>query len=181
MPRRAQHAAAEWPEEHARSERRRTRSESQRSREAEADEAPTLIDASALIALLGNEPAAGEVREILRNGATITAVNLTEAVDRLGRRYRLDIERVRPIVDGLLEDSLMVTPITSVEAWRSAEIRIAHYHRTSCPLSLADAALIACGGQSRRIATSDSHVLRIAKREGIDVIPLPDSTGRRPR
>lgn len=141
---------------------------------------PTLIDASALIALLGGEPAAAEVGDILRDGAAITALNLTEAVDRLGRRYELEIERVRPIIDGLLEDSLEVVPVTSSHAWRAAEIRIAHYHRTSCPVSLADVVLIAHAAPGQPIASSDTHVLRIAKREGAGVLPLPDSTGRRP-
>ena len=109
----------------------------------------------------------------------ITTENM-RAVDRLGRRYGLDVERVRPIIDGLLEDALTVMPVTATDAWRAAEIRIAHYHGASCPLSLADVVLIACGGGGRRIATSDSHVLRTARREGGDVIPLPDSTGRRP-
>ena len=175
MQRKATRTAAEQPQARASAGQGRSRDET-------TDEAQlsTLIDASALIALLGNEPAADEVQEILRDGAVITAINLTEAVDRLGRRYSLDVERVRPIVDGLLDDSLAVMPVTSSESWRAAEIRIAHYRRTSCPLSLADAVLIACGSPDRRIASSDSHVLRIAEREDIDVIPLPDSRGRRP-
>ncbi len=175
MPRSAERRAAEQSQAHPSTGR-------QRSREETTGEAqlPTLIDASALIALLGNEPAAGQVREILQDDAAITALNLTEAVDRLGRRYGLEIERVRPIVDGLLDESLEVMPVSSSEAWRAAEIRIAHYHRISCPVSLADVVLIACAGPGWRIATSDSHVLRIARREEIDVIPLPDSQGRRP-
>jgi PIN domain nuclease of toxin-antitoxin system len=154
----------------------------QRSPDSTASEAqlPTLIDASALIALLGGEPAAGEVREILQAGAAITALNLTEAVDRLGRRYGLAIERVRPVIEGLLEESLQVMSVNSAQAWRAAGIRIANYHRTSCPVSLADVVLIASAAPGQRIATSDSHILRIAAREDIEVIPLPDSHGRRP-
>jgi PIN domain nuclease of toxin-antitoxin system len=153
-----------------------------RSGEQTAGEAqrPTLIDASALIALLGNEPAAGEVRDLLHAGAAITALNLTEAVDRLGRRYGLEMERVRPVIEDLLEESLEVMPVTSAQAWRAAAIRTAHYHRASCPVSLADVVLIACSEPGLRIATSDSHVLRVARREGIDVLSLPDSQGRRP-
>jgi PIN domain nuclease of toxin-antitoxin system len=154
----------------------------QRPADTTTEETPplTLIDASALIALLGNEPAAGEVREILKEAAAITALNLAEAVDRLGRRYGLEMERVRPVIDGLLEETLTLIPVDSPEAWRAAEIRTAHYHRTSCPLSLADVVLIASSGSGRRIATSDTHVARIARQEGIPVIALPNSQGDRP-
>jgi predicted nucleic acid-binding protein len=48
----------------------------------------TLIDASALIALLGAEPAADQVREILSRGAAMTTLNLAEVVDRLKRLMR---------------------------------------------------------------------------------------------
>ncbi len=173
MPSGAERTAADPP---------RASTRPQRSRDQSTGEArpPTLIDASALIALLGNEPAAAEVREILRDGAAITALNLAEAVDRLGRRYGLEMERLRPVIDGLLEDALEVVPLTSSQAWRAAEIRIAHYHRTACPLSLADVVLIAHAAPGQPVASSDSHLLRIAEREGAGVLPLPDSTGARP-
>ncbi len=121
MSRRAARGTPEQPQSS-------TATEQRRSREVAPPEArlPTLIDASALIALLGSEPAAGEVAEILEDGAAITALNLAEAVDRLGRRCGLGVQRVRPVIDGLLEDALEVMPVTSVQAWRDAEIRISH-------------------------------------------------------
>src|ERR1700733_11638473 len=91
---------------------------------ADAAKSPssTLIDASALIALLGAEPAAPEVQEMLRRGAAITTLNLAEAIDRLKRRYDLKVERTRPVIEGLLAKSLTLLPLGPAQAWRAGEI-----------------------------------------------------------
>ena len=141
--------------------------------------APTLIDASALIALLGAEPAAGEVQELLNRGAATTTLNLAEAVDRLERRYNLEIEQTRPVIEGLLTKSLTLLPLGPAEAWRAAEIRAAHYHRSRCPISLADAVLLASAPGGGRIASSDGALLKVAVSEGVATAVLPDSKGRR--
>ncbi len=141
--------------------------------------ARTLIDASALIALLGAEPAAGEVQEMLNRGAAMTTVNLAEAVDRLKRRYGLDVERTRPVIEGLLEKSLTLLPLGPSQAWRAGEIRAAHYHRSNCPISLADAVLVASAPVGGRIASSDGPLLTVAASEEIATVALPDSKGRR--
>ena len=112
----------------------------------------TLIDASALIALLGAEPAAGEVQKMLNHGVAMTTLNLAEAVDRLKRRYDLGIERTRPVIEGLLVKSLTLVPLGPAQAWRAGEIRAAHYHRSRCPISLADAVLVASAPPGGRIA-----------------------------
>jgi predicted nucleic acid-binding protein len=139
----------------------------------------TLIDASALIALLGAEPAASEVQEMLNRGAAMTTLNLAEAIDRLKRRYNLEIERTRPVIDGLLAKSLMLLPLGPEQAWRAGEIRAARYHRSRCPISLADAVLVASVPAGGRIASSDGHLLSVAASEDIATIALPDSKGRR--
>jgi predicted nucleic acid-binding protein len=141
--------------------------------------ASTLIDASALIALLGAEPAAGEVQEMLNRGAAMTTLNLAEAIDRLKRRYDLEIERTRPVIEGLLEKSLMLLPLGPPQAWRAGEIRAAHYHRSRCPISLADAVLVASAPAGARIASSDGPLLTVAASEGIATAALPDSQGHR--
>jgi predicted nucleic acid-binding protein len=146
--------------------------------EAESS-AQTLIDASALIALLGAEPAAGEVQEMLNRGAAMTTLNLAEAIDRLKRRYDLEIERTRPVIEGLLAKNLMLLPLGPLQAWRAAEIRAAHYHRTRCPISLADAVLVASAPAGGRIASSDRPLLTVAASEGIATAALPDSNGHR--
>ncbi len=139
----------------------------------------TLIDASALIALLGAEPAAGEVKELLNRGAVMTTVNLAEAVDRLKRRYRLEIEQTRPVIEGLLTKHLALFPLEPAGAWRAAEIRANHYHRSRCPISLADAVLVASAPVGGRIASSDDDLLKVAASEGLTTHALPDSKGRR--
>jgi predicted nucleic acid-binding protein len=141
--------------------------------------ASTLIDASALIALLGAEPAADEVQEMLNRGAAMTTLNLAEAIDRLKRRYDLEIERTRPVIEGLLAKSLMLLPLGPAQAWRAGEIRAAHYHRSRCPISLADAVLVASAPAGGRIASSDGPLLSVAASEGIAIAALQDSRGRR--
>ncbi len=143
--------------------------------------ASTLIDASALIALLGAEPAAAEVKEMLDHGAAMTTLNLAEAVDRLKRRYDLEIEQTRPVIEGLLAKNLMLLPLGPAQAWRAGEIRAAHYHRSRCPISLADAVLVASAPAGGRIASSDAPLLTVAAREGIATAALPNSQGRRAR
>ncbi len=150
---------------------------------ADAAEPPagTLIDASALIALLGAEPAAAEVKEMLDRGAVMTTLNLAEAVDRLKRRYDLEVERTRPVIEGLLAKNLMLLPLGPAQAWRAGEIRAAHYHRSRCPISLADAVLVASTPAGGRIASSDAPLLSVAASEGIATAALPDSRGKRAR
>lgn len=147
--------------------------------DAAESSATTLIDASALIALLGAEPAAGEVQEMLNRGAAMTTLNLAEAIDRLKRRYDLGIERTRPVIEGLLAKNLMLLPLGPAQAWRAGEIRAAHYHRSRCPISLADAVLMASAPEDGRIASSDGPLLTVAASEGIATAALPDSKGRR--
>jgi PIN domain nuclease of toxin-antitoxin system len=148
---------------------------------SDADEslASTLIDATALIALLGAEPAAGEVQEMLNRGAAMTTLNLAEAIDRLKRRYDLEIERTRPVIEGLLAKNLMLLALGPAQAWRAGEIRAAHYHRSRCPISLADAVLVASVPAGGRVASSDGSLLSVAASEGIATVALPDSKGRR--
>jgi PIN domain nuclease of toxin-antitoxin system len=143
--------------------------------------AAALIDASALIALLGAEPAAGEVQELLSHGAAMTTLNLAEAIDRLKRRYDLEIDQTRPVIEGLLAKSLMLLPLGPAQAWRAGEIRAAHYHRSRCPISLADAVLVASAPVGGRIASSDGPLLSVAASESIATVALPDSRGRRAR
>lgn len=148
--------------------------------ESAIERSPTLIDASALIALLGAEPAAAEVKSLLQDElAWITTVNLAEAVDRLERRYDLAVAQTRPVIEGLLAGALALIPLESAQAWRAAEIRASHYHRADCPISMADAVLIASVPTGGQIASSDSQLLSVAKREDVAVIALPDSQGRR--
>jgi uncharacterized protein with PIN domain len=140
-----------------------------------------LLDAYALTALLANEPAAEEVGELIAGGgAVVTASNLAEAADRLGRVHGIAVGRTRAAVE-LLEQStdLRVRAAERSHAWRAAELRVKHYHRTRRPLSLGDCLLLAMAGAEDRLATSDPHVLATADEEHIGWVALADFQGNR--
>jgi PIN domain nuclease of toxin-antitoxin system len=137
----------------------------------------TLLDASAVLALLLDEPAAAEVERLLP-AARLTAVGVAEVIDQLVRvggqalpEVVLDLEEL-----GLLD----VEPLSALVATTAGALRAAHYHRTRRPVSLADcvvAATAAAGAAA--VATSDPHLLELCRDERIDRVPLPDSGGRR--
>ena len=140
-----------------------------------------LLDAYPLIALLGDEPAAEEVAEILltRDDVVITSVNLAECVDVLGRAKGWVVADVRHAVR-LVSDAIRVRPVDEVDAWYAAEIRRRYYDPQSNAISLSDCFLIAVGSLSSGIVTSDPPVARAARAEGVPVIAVPDSAGVRP-
>jgi uncharacterized protein with PIN domain len=140
-----------------------------------------LLDAYALTALLAGEPAAEEVGELIAGApAAVSAPNLAEAADRLARIYGIAVERTRAAVETLEQSTdLKVRAAERPHAWRAAELRVKHYHRTRCPLSLGDCLLLAATAHQDRLATADPHVLAIADEEQIEWIALPDSRGHR--
>lgn len=134
----------------------------------------TFLDAYALIAFLVGGPAASQVRGLLREGdAALATANLAEALDVSKRVYGLAIERAMAVLDPLFGQPLVAMPLDLDVARRAAEIRSAHYHRSSRPISLADAILVASAGATGRIATADPDVLAVARAEGLETVPLP--------
>lgn len=139
----------------------------------------TFLDAYALIAFLVGGPAAPRVREILRAGeAAVASANLAETLDVSERLYSLSIERAMEVIEPLLEGALSVVPLDFTIATRAAQVRARHYHRTRCPISLADAVLIASAQTADRIASADPHVLAVAKTEGAEPVELPPEGAR---
>lgn len=133
-----------------------------------------LLDAYALVAFLVGGPAASHVRVILREGdAFIASANLAETLDVSQRVHGLPMERSMEIIAPLFEGSLGSIALDIALARRAAEIRAQHYHRSSCPISLADAILIASTPLDGRIATADPDVLSVAKLEGLETLALP--------
>lgn len=134
----------------------------------------TLLDAYALIAFLIGGPATPQVRAILREGdAAVATANLAEALDVSQRVHGLPIQRAVEIVEPLFEASLTAIFLDVAVARRAAEIRARHYHRSSRPISLADAVLIASAERGDRIATADRDVLAVAGAEELETIGLP--------
>jgi predicted nucleic acid-binding protein len=133
-----------------------------------------LLDAFALIALLGEEPAADQVETLLRRGdAAITAVNLAEALDVLQRIQGIPRERLEEITTPLVAERMTLVPIDEKIARDAADIRARCYHRTRAPISLADCLLLAATGESNALATADGHLIRVAEAENVQVRALP--------
>jgi len=141
-----------------------------------------LLDAYALIALARDEPAAAEVEELLRSddGSAITSVNLFEVVDYLVRRAGWPEEDVRAGLSLLVGEVVRVLAVGADSAWRGASLRAAHYAKGACEVSLADCILLTSAGAGDTIATSDPSIAFVARKLGVELAPLPDSTGRRP-
>lgn len=141
-----------------------------------------LLDANALLALLNDEPAAGEVAELLRSNECATPAScLTEVVDRLIRRAGVRAEEVVDRLAPLTDASLGVIPIENRMAWLAGEFRGVHYTRGSDDLSLADCILLAAAGPGDKLATADRSLAAVAAKGGVSLIPLPDSKGERPK
>jgi len=133
-----------------------------------------LLDAYAIIAFLVGGPAAPQVRILLREGDTgVATANLAEALDVSQRVYALPVERAMEALEPLLDATLATLPLDLSVAKRAAEIRGAYYHRSSRPISLADAILVATARGGDRIATADPDVLAVARAEAIEGISLP--------
>jgi PIN domain nuclease of toxin-antitoxin system len=133
-----------------------------------------LLDASALIAFLNAEVAAPEVRRVLADAdSRVTTVQLAEVADVLVRRHGVGSVEARRAVEAI--PGLSVVAVGAAEGWRAGELRARHYHRTRCPVSLADCVLVAAAGPHDRIATSDTALAAVARAEGIGVFPLPSS------
>ena len=134
----------------------------------------TLLDAYALIAFLVGGPAAVEVRAILREGdAAVATANLVEALEVSQRVYGVPIPRAVEILEPLLEGPLTTIPLEYLLARRAAEIRARHYDRSTRPISLADAILLASAKHDDRIATADPDVLAVARDEKLATLTLP--------
>ena len=110
----------------------------------------------------------------MREGdAAVATANLAEALDVSQRVHGLAIPRAVEILEPLLEGSLATIPLDFTVAHRAAEIRAGHYHRSSRPISLADAVLIGSAKLNDRIATADPDILAVAKAEKLESIVLP--------
>lgn len=134
----------------------------------------TLLDAYAVVAFLVGGPAAPAVRSLLEDDqVAIATANLAEALDVTERIYGLEVERSHEVLRPLLEGTIATLPLDARLARITAEVRSRHYHRARCPISLADAALIATADDGHRLATADPDLLAVATLRGIETIALP--------
>lgn len=140
-----------------------------------------VLDAFALVALALDEPAAGEVEDILRAGdVRMSTVNRCEAVDQLRRVHRREWRELREGFGTLEAEVIDLVPVDDATAWRAAELRDRHYSRRKSELSLADCIALATAAAGDSLATADPPLAIAARSEGIEVVALPDWRGRRP-
>lgn len=99
----------------------------------------TVLDASALLALLGSEPGTEVVTETIP-GAAISTVNLSEVVSKLTERG-VPEQAVRAALE---EIELEIHPFSEDLAYRTGFLRLA---TRSLGLSLGDRACLALGQQ----------------------------------
>ena len=138
-----------------------------------------VLDAYAVLALLKGEAAAPMVRDLLHDDpdAQLTAIGVAEVVDHLVRLVgaaeddaALDLAQL-----GLSRPD----PIDPDVALRAGLLRARHYHRRDRAVSLADCIVAETAKTvSAPVASADPHLLDMCVEEGIEVIPLPDTTGK---
>lgn len=136
----------------------------------------TVLDASALVALLAGEPGAGAVAQVAPAGA-ISAVNLAEVRDHLSR-VTGDPVGVAAALDQAIALGLRIVACDRSLAESAADVRAEHYHRSFTPVSLADcfaiAAAVRAGGP---LVSSDVAQLRVAERVGVVRHAIANSQG----
>jgi len=123
---------------------------------------PVVLDASAVLALLFEEPGAEVVRAQLRTGV-IGAANLAEVLAKLSDHGLPAVEAVRAVTILGLE----FAPMTAAQAGRSAELRSL---TRSVGLSLGDRACLALAAELGALAlTADRIWDAVAVAAGVSV------------
>ena len=137
--------------------------------------AEPVLDASALLAYLGDEPGADAVADTIAGGACVSTVNLAEALSTLARRGADPAEVASDLADrGLLGGAITVEPFTTADAIEAARLRPI---TLAAGLSLADRACLALAQRLAAPALTADWAwadLELA----IDVRFIRDVTGR---
>lgn len=130
--------------------------------------AGSVLDASALLAYLADEPGAAAVAEAIADGTTISTVNLAEVLSRTADRgvdpARL-VERLNE--RRLLDGAVAIAPFTTADAIEASRLRPL---TRAAGLSLGDRACLALAGRLRVPAlTADNAWDDVAAGLGIEV------------
>ena len=100
-----------------------------------------VLDASALLAYVRDEPGAEAVDRALEEGAYVSAANWAEALSKIAERGQAPEDTVRALTDaGILGESLIVHPLDEAQAVEIARLRPL---TREAGLSLADRACLA--------------------------------------
>ncbi len=117
-----------------------------------------VLDASALLALLRDEPGADVVQGVVEVGAVISTINYSEVLARLIDDRKSPAEAAATVAR-VTSGVLGVVPLSQADAIRAAALR-----RPSRPygLSLADRACLALASRlNRRVFTADRSWARV--------------------
>ena len=114
-----------------------------------------VLDASALLAYLRDEPGADSVADAIAEGATVSTVNLAEVLSRVADRGGDPLTLVDDLTrNGLLDGAITVEPFTAVDASETARLRPV---TRGVGLSLGDRACVALARRLRsRVLTADT-------------------------
>jgi len=120
------------------------------------------------------------VEAILRRGeAAITTTNLGEALDQLHRVDGVALAALHELLAPTLDEIVRVIDHDTALTWRAVELHTRHYRRRGSELSLADCVLLAAARPGDRVVSADPPLVRAARAEGLEVVALPGSGGRR--
>jgi len=140
----------------------------------------SVLDAYALVATLVGEPARVLVEPLLAT-AILGAPNLAEVVDVCVRRHGNAIDDVRERVRWLRAGGLVVAAADEALATAAGTLRARRYRARAAEVSLGDCfAAELARARELPLATADPALAQVAWAEGIEVLTLPDSRGRRP-
>lgn len=139
----------------------------------------TVLDTCGVIALMDDEPAADAVDELLRQGGVrLTTVGLSEVLDQ--RLRKTGESRFRTLNWLHRYDLRDPVPVDEDIGIHAGVLRAAYHRRWGTALSIVDCVAAATAAAlGVPLATSDAHLLDMAYKEGIDVVPLATSLGRR--
>jgi predicted nucleic acid-binding protein len=102
-------------------------------------------------------------------------------LDVLVRLQAWPVDDVIEKIDWLQAGGLEVVAAGAEIGLQAGRLHARLYHRSKCPLSLADcAALATAQALDQSLATSDPALAMAARGEGVRIVPLPDRRGIRP-
>ena len=142
-----------------------------------------VLDASDLLAYLRDEPGAEIVSEAIAGGATISTVNLAEALGRSTDNGVEPVQLAHELTDrGLLGGAIATEPFTAADAIEAARLRPL---TRAAGLSLGDRACLALARRLDGVAmTTDTAWARVELdvaltliREDFDAAPSPPEPG----
>jgi len=116
--------------------------------------APAVLDASAMLAYLGDEAGADVVTDAIAAGAHLSTVNLAEVLSTLASRGNNPVDVASQLTEaGLLDGAITVEPFTTADSIEVARLRPL---TRSAGLSLADRACLALAHRlSTHVLTAD--------------------------